>query len=403
MIRQFAGSIRGGISGGFAISLVPLMAAAAMAVDFSNINRLSSELQSALDAASIEIAVNLNSGLDDEGLRSLGERVLLANLPDRQNDIEEFFPKFSYLGVTVDQHGTQHLSTEAHHNYSHVMPGDVFSQVLPAKVATLSRVSARVGDLACVYALNHTAPRAMEAGGSANISMDGCVVASNSSADDAIYVGGSAALHADCVQSSGGIDATSGLTTDCATTRENAWRLPDPFADLADPVPPMLLTNPKKSDTVVWPGRYSNLSLNGDKTLEPGLYYIEGSLKIQGSITGTGVTFFLKNGGISVNGDAELSLSAPTSGIHAGMLFYSSRTNTSSHSFNGNGTTDLNGYLYFPVGDLTFNGNNTATSNCLRIVADTIKMSGSSDMKSDCSAELGGREARVSGPYYISR
>src|SRR5262249_51419040 len=73
------------------------------------------------------------------------------------------------------------------------------------------------------------------------------------------------------------------------------------------------------------------------------------------------------------------------------------------NSFNGNGATDLNGYLYFPKGALTYNGNNTTNSTCMRIVADTIKMTGSSKLKSDCSAELGGREDKEAGPPYYSR
>ncbi|TIW06446.1 MAG: pilus assembly protein, partial [Mesorhizobium sp.] len=111
------------------------------------------------------------------------------------------------------------------------------------------------------------------------------------------------------------------------------------------------------------------------------------------------MTIFMADGGITVNGNGSLSLSAPQTGDYAGMLMMSARANASSHLFNGNGATDLNGVLYFPYGDLTYNGNNNGTSSsCMRIVADTIKMSGNSNIKSDCSAELGGREARVAGP-----
>jgi formylmethanofuran dehydrogenase subunit C len=170
-----------------------------------------------------------------------------------------------------------------------------------------------------------------------------------------------------------------------------------------EPMPPILLSNPNSKNTEIGPGRYSNLRLQGDIHLQPGLYYIEGSLTIQGTVTGTGVAFFMKDGGIRTNGNAALSVSAPTSGEHAGMLFWSAPNNTSSHSFNGNGATDLDGVLYFPKGDLTFNGNHGTQSTCLRIVADTVEMSGNSRMRSDCTAELGGREARVAGHLYLSR
>ena len=178
------------------------------------------------------------------------------------------------------------------------------------------------------------------------------------------------------------------------------WRLADPFALLPEPIPPMLLKNPKSTDTIVAPGRYSNLSLDGTKVLQPGLYYVEGSLTVKGDITGSGVTIFMADGGIRVNGNASISLDAPQEGLYAGMLFMSARTNTSDHIFNGNGATDLNGVLYFPASEVTYLGNNATTTTCMRIVADTIIMSGSSNIRSDCTEELGGREARVSGPLY---
>ena len=193
------------------------------------------------------------------------------------------------------------------------------------------------------------------------------------------------------------------MTTDCEQNRENAWRLPDPFEGLIEPAPPVPMSDPKKSDTIVVAGRYTNLTLDGTKTLGPGLYYIEGSLSIKGTVTGTDVMFFLADGGVTVNGDASLSLRAPQTGAYAGILFWSAKSNTSAHVFNGNGATDLNGYLYFPSASVDYSGNNGTTSNCLRIVADTITMTGSSTIRSDCSDELGGREARVSGPLYYSR
>jgi hypothetical protein len=168
-------------------------------------------------------------------------------------------------------------------------------------------------------------------------------------------------------------------------------------------MPPILLSNPKNKATEMEPGRYSNLRLQDDIHLKPGLYYIEGSLTIQGTVTGSGVTFFMKDGGIRTNGSAALSISAPTSGEHAGMLFWSARDNTSNHRFNGNGATDLAGILYFPKGDLFYAGNHGTQATCLRIVADTVEMTGNSRMKSDCTAELGGREARVVGQLYLSR
>lgn len=399
--RKFSGDRAGNFSIVFGFLIVPLVLAGGLALDSTNMNRIQTDVQAALDAASMEIAVNLNSGLDDAGLEELGARFFKLSLISADPEAASF----SFHGMTTDPDGTQSLATSATYDYELLVPrsfgGDESSALVDFSFQ--SGIRSRSGDLACVYALNHFAPRAIDVSGATSVVMDGCVLASNSNAADSIYVGGSADISADCVQSSGGIDATAGLTVDCEQIRLNAWRLADPFELLVEPIPPMLLTAPGSSATTVAPGRYKNLSLDGTKVLQPGLYYIEGSLTFKGDITGSGVTIFMADGGITVNGNASISLDAPQEGPYAGMLFMSARTNTSDHKFNGNGATDLNGVLYFPSGEVTYLGNNATTTTCMRIVADTIIMSGSSNIRSDCTEELGGREARVSGSLYYFR
>lgn len=403
---RFIGAESGNVAIATAVLALPLMAAIGFSLDISNMNRTKSDLQAALDAAAMAIAVKVPSGLSDAELETLGKSHFEAHA-DMRLLRQGHTPEFRYHGLAIDDDGVQHVTSSLTFPYRTFF-ADAAELVAQSDVGVrqfslTTRISVRTGDTACVYALNRTAPRAVEAAGNTSIIMDGCVVASNSAADDAIYVGGSATLSADCLQSSGGIDATAGLTLDCASSRQNAWPLPDPFAHLPEPMPPILLSEPKASDTVVRAGRYWNLDLSGTKTLEPGIYYIDNDLDIKGTVTGEGVVFYIKNGSVTVNGNASLSLSAPTTGEYAGMLFISDALNTSSHIFNGNGATDLNGYLYFPKGDLTYVGNNSTSSNCLRIVADTVEMSGNSTLRSDCTAELGGREAKVSGPLHYTR
>lgn len=399
---DIANDKRGNVAVAAAILAGPLLLSLGLALDTVNMARVKSHLRGALDAAAMEIAVHVNSGMSDAELETLGNTFLLANV--RANGLTSGTPVLAYLGMSTESSGLQSLSAQVSYDYPRLIPWTIrHDEGTSTALLVDTRVSSTIGDGACIYALNKVAPRALEVSGSTTVTVDGCVLASNSIAADAVYVGGSASINADCVQTAGEIDADEGLVTDCAENREHAWRLPDPFAELVEPMPGILLADPKKSDTIVEPGRYRNLTLDGTKTLQPGIYYIDGFLAIKGDISGTGVTFFMADGGITVNGNASLSLSAPTSGNYAGMLFWSARTNTSPHVFNGNGATDLNGYLYFPSGAVSYQGNNGTMSNCLRIVADTVTLTGSSTMRSDCSAELGGREARVSGPLYYSK
>ena len=381
---------------------LPIMVSIGLSVDAANMTRLRSDIQAALDAAAMEMAVHVNSGLSDSELEALGEKFLLANLGPNHPNIENI--SLQYLGMSTDAGGLMSLSAAAEYEYMYIVPR-TFGGSEKASSIQLDfpvRISSTIGDSACIYALSETASRAIDTTGNTNVSMNGCVIASNSTAADSIYVSGSASLTADCLQAAGQIDADGGLVTDCEHNREYAWQLPDPFGDIVEPAPPMPQPNPNKNDIEVAPGRYRNLSLDGTKTLQPGLYYVEGSLSIKGTVTGTGVTIFMQDGGITVNGNASLSLKAPETGDYSGMLFWSARSNLSTHTFSGNGATDLDGYLYFPSGSVDYSGNNGTSSNCMRIVADTINLTGSSTIRSDCSDELGGRDAKVSGPLYYS-
>jgi hypothetical protein len=190
---------------------------------------------------------------------------------------------------------------------------------------------------------------------------------------------------------------------DCTGAKEKYATPADKFASYSYPAKPMSLSsNPKKSDMSLAPGRYKNLSLDGTKTLDAGTYYIEGSLTIHGDISGSGVMFFMEDGAVTVNGSASLDLSGPTSGTYQGMVFAAAQDNYSAMTFNGTGNTNIDGIIYSPKGQVTFSGNNSATSNCMRVVADTVDLSGNNNFSSNCEMVLGGNEVFASGTPYFS-
>jgi Flp pilus assembly protein TadG len=413
MLMNFFRSREGNFTLISGLVAVPLFLAVGMAVDYSNMSRVRTDLQQALDAASMQIAFEATSGKTDAELEAFGDEAMLANLDSNVANAATP-PQLHYYGIVTDSDGSQSLSTSADYQYQLMIIGAVLPGSSTRTISVRSKIKSAAGDPACVYALNHTAARAVEVSGGAKISMDGCVIASNSNDDESIYAGGSSNIHADCAQAVGQINTGTSMTVDCDSMRENAWTLDDPFDDIPAPSRPMALSkNPKNKDTTMAPGRYQDVTLDGTKTLSPGVYYIEGSLTIHGDITGSGVFIYMANGALTVNGNASLNLQAPTEddikkyptlGLdnYAGMLFMNGRTNTNTMSFNGTGSTNLDGFVYSPAGDVDYSGNNGTTSTCLRIVADTIKLTGSTNMKSDCSLALGGREADTSGPFYFS-
>jgi hypothetical protein len=174
-------------------------------------------------------------------------------------------------------------------------------------------------------------------------------------------------------------------------------QLPDPFVANYGPalaaMPGTLI--PQPSGASLAPpsagSAYASLSF-GDKsstTLSPGIYYVAGTISINGSatVTGSGVTL-VSAGGLTVNGNASVSLSAPDSGPTAGLL-YGAASASAGVQFNGDGAQRLVGAFYVPNGDVSIRGNASTPGSCLVVVARTVSLAGSLSLTDSDCATLG--------------
>ncbi|TIS77057.1 MAG: hypothetical protein E5X00_16245, partial [Mesorhizobium sp.] len=268
----------------------------------------------------------------------------------------------------------------------------IFTQT---KVPEQARAVALITDAskACVLALNKSASQAALFSGSTSVKLTGCSVMSNSSAADAIKVQGSAGLQADCLISVGGVSLSNPVTTVCKSPITQALPASDPFSSLPAPAAgnPCKTVNGSKSSQTLQPGTYcSGMDLKGNVTLQPGTYVVQGSLKVNAGavVSGTGVTMFMSGSNtVSMNGNATVTLSAPTSGTYSGVLFYGDRTGTSTSStFNGTASSLLTGAIYFPKQQVNYLGNFSGANGCTQVVADTIQWSGNSTINQNCSS-----------------
>ncbi len=156
------------------------------------------------------------------------------------------------------------------------------------------------------------------------------------------------------------------------------------------------------------PGTYTGgFKVSCTTTMNSGVYVIDGGgIDIDGQyqVTGTGIIIVLKNGAyIKINGGSSVNLTAANStqlqsaGVGAtqanqlaGMLVFEDRSSSGSSktNINGNSSTTLNGYLYFPVSAVDFGGTATVTSQCLMLVARQIKMAGTLNFSTFCPAGM---------------
>ncbi len=274
-------------------------------------------------------------------------------------------------------------------------------------VANVTRSSSK----ACVLALAPTASQAVTVTGSTYVSIENCDLVSNSNASDAFYMQNSAAkLTVGCVRTVGGAVTSTGLNMrNCSAAQQLAPIVRDPYADVPEPaIEGACMTETSKQGTTVFRPNFTHssgvqalricggLDIKHHATFEPGLYIIDGgelSLNANGdvsldeaSMTADGVTFFLANGAkLSLSGNGNFNMRAPTSGPYAGILFFGSRKQTGlTHQILGNSGSTTQGAIYAPTAKIRFTGNSTTTNGCTQIIGYTVEFTGHSTLRSSC-------------------
>ena len=266
-------------------------------------------------------------------------------------------------------------------------------------VEVSGRAVARIteGQQTCVLALDKHASGAVTFIGSTSAILIGCNVHSNSLANNSVLVTGSATVQTPCMSAAGKVSVDEGLTlSECVSPYEYADQVDDPYADL--PVPD--LTQPWTTPNTfgggsgatynITPGRYEGMDIRRTVNMAPGVYVIDGgelSVNSTATINGSGVTFYLTNGAtLSMNGGANVQLSAPTSGTYSGVLVFVDRDEPhNDYTVNGNSGSTVNGAIYAANGNVRMNGSSTFGGGCTQIVARTIEFSGNAGLGVDCT------------------
>jgi hypothetical protein len=191
---------------------------------------------------------------------------------------------------------------------------------------------------------------------------------------------------------------------------DGIFPIPDPYAYLPDHDLALIRALEDKgtiSDLndleTVYPGYYSGgLQVNSaNVTLAPGDYYLDSigenaSMEVNGGlITGESVTLHIigdADMGIEIQGNANIDISAPTSGTYAGVGIYQKRDPDYScekscvypwgdafpiSEFNGTGSISFDGGVYMPHNRLELGG--TGYMYMTRLVADRFYIYGTAE------------------------
>ncbi len=259
----------------------------------------------------------------------------------------------------------------------------------------------------CVVSLIDIAQTGITATGNSSVNL-GCGMITNSTSMGAAIATGSTNVTASPIAAVGGIAASdnwgSGTILQPFTMAQA-----DPFADVPPPTFPTgncgnVNVNANATATLD-PGCYGNMTLNGDVTLNPGIYILDaGSLSIGAQAhvrcASPGCTFVLSSrtaatnpssiGNVDINGGAEVDLVASESGTYEGIIMYQDRRAVSGTSanqnnhLNGNSESSFVGAFYFPSQNTTFNGTAGMTTTCMQLVAYTVTFSGNMNIDNNC-------------------
>ncbi len=259
---------------------------------------------------------------------------------------------------------------------------------------------------ACVLQLLNTSITGVAMSNGAVVNLVSCGLDANAKSSSALSVTGGATLNTRFVSVSGRTSVSNGGTINAADgVKTNQDPVTDPYAAVTAPTfsgcnyTNKSLGHSNSGRQYISPGVYCNgLKFTNDAivTMNSGVYIIDrGTFDVGGAVqlSGTGVAIYLtKSTGssyakVNIGNGATVSLSAPTSGTYAGLVFFGDRKGSTSNTstFGGGATFSITGAIYFPTQTVSFSNGISNPSGCTQLIAGKITFSGGAQFKNDCA------------------
>jgi Flp pilus assembly protein TadG len=290
----------------------------------------------------------------------------------------------------------------------------------------VAHANKQAGDSGCVLALSGASVADVSLNGGVALSFSNCALYDNSpltgGSTAALTMSSNSSLTASAAYIVGGQTSNANVTTtDGVFTGVNPAA--DPYASVTMPTATSCdqnnnLHNPSQTiipigGTYVFCGNVA-MDANGNTPtliLSAGTYIFACGSNLtmtSGTLTAiTGVTLVFERacpghnaasspGVISVSGNANLNITAPTSGTTAGIAIFQERYPTPAattcngsncNSLGGGGTLNITGAAYFPNNPVSYSGGSGGggASQCTQLIANTITFSGNATFNNNCT------------------
>lgn len=402
-LRRFIRDERASVFPVIALSLPVLIGTAALAIDIGHLRVVESRLQSTADSAA---------------------RAGASQLPDT-DEAEATAVDMAGKNMAVEDHGTVlHSRDVIFGTWDESSRTFAAGGTPPNAIRTILRRSAANGNAVSLYlasilgisemdvvkdaiaarltvgtaCLLTLAPNgtSITVSGDVNIQANQCGFAANSSDGSAVSSkGASANARINSLYAAGGLDDRHGVFNVSKDPQLNTGEpLPDPYADQNfdfsnEPISPTAGAKSKPNKTVnLQPGRYPDgFDFKGDVNMAAGVYVMEGDVKItaQADVNGDRVTVALMDSDLRISGNAEIDLSAPTSGDTEGMVLVRRGSHSTKSDLSGKGHLQFDGVIYMPNSEFRFSGT-SANGGCLQMVAYRIEFKDEPIFHYNCAA-----------------
>ena len=391
LLRNFLADNAGNMSVIFAVSAVPLMLIASVAMDVSYAERTDNNLQNALDRAALAAVANPNL--------NAAERQLFAQKVFNDNFVSKHKASLSF----PTESNSAIFSIEGEVSIPTTL-GAIANMKSLAVDATSTAILEEEGSI-CVLSLAPDGPNRVRFSDNATFNAPNCTVQVNSSDAGALLNAGTTIPKAAgfCAVGSGSGQFEPLLNSECRPVS-------DPYENLTPPADAPCLSfsnggalfsqvnlflntpgrgrslgqdlglvpsgvdseNGTGSNVTMRPGLYcGGLTVDGiDVQFLPGTYIIRGgnlTFKNISQAEALGVTFVLQdNATVNIELGAQLRVKAPKDGNYAGIAFYQVPPTpqddeiitfpTAASSLSSGGQLDVEGTLYFPSQSLEISG-----------------------------------------------
>jgi len=251
-----------------------------------------------------------------------------------------------------------------------------------AQITTSTAMAGAPSNPVCILVLDPSSSQALLVNSGVILNATRCQIdVASMSSNAAVFNSSLPNVAGVCV--AGGSSVNTGSTIDNLTN--NCTTVSDPYAGrIPTPTVGGCTVNGKtfSGTTNLSPGTYCgafNFNVSGSLNLAAGLYIFNGTnwnLNTGWTITGTGVTFYFATAGsyIQLNSNVTANLSAPTSGTYANFLMFEpAGLPTSSFAIDGTSSSHLlQGVIYLPSRNITFNAASNVTSDTLTLVVNQL-------------------------------